>query len=154
MNVDKIISGGQSGADRAGLDFAIEKGIPCGGFCPKGRIAEDGPIDARYPLEETSSKDYLVRTKKNVETSDGTVIFTLGPLGRGSKRTLQFCHQLSKPTLWIDGVDNFEANEDELGRKLAQWLSEYNIRVLNIAGSRESKTPGIYNFTRNVLKKV
>ena len=70
----KIVSGGQSGVDRAALDFALENKIPCGGWCPKGRLAEDGRIHHRYPLRETSSTDYRVRTQANVEDSDGTLI--------------------------------------------------------------------------------
>ena len=74
--VQKIISGGQTGVDRAALDLALEFGIPCGGWCPRGRRAEDGPINTRYPLTETSSTDYGVKTKRNVKESDGTLILT------------------------------------------------------------------------------
>jgi len=78
MKLDKIISGGQTGADRAGLDAAMELNIPIGGWCPKGRKAEDGPIADKYPLQETTSGDYRVRTEKNVKDSEGTIIFTIG----------------------------------------------------------------------------
>lgn len=157
MNVTKIISGGQTGADRAGLDFALEKGIPCGGYCPKGRIAEDGPIDVKYPLTEMASKDYLVRTKKNVQEADGTIIFTLGPLGRGSKRTMDFCTELNKPCLWIDGQDDgvdYVDSEFEFGQRIAAWIEKHDVQVLNVAGGRESKSPGIHTFTLNVLRKA
>ncbi|MCD6446738.1 MAG: putative molybdenum carrier protein, partial [Candidatus Marinimicrobia bacterium] len=83
----KIISGGQTGADRAGLDAAMELNIPVGGWCPKGRKSEDGPIDNKYPLQETTSGDYRVRTERNVKESDGTLIFTLGKPTGGTALT-------------------------------------------------------------------
>lgn len=84
--MEKIVSGGQTGVDRAGLDFAIALGIPHGGWCPKGRKAEDGPIDNRYQLQETPRADYLQRTEWNVRDNDGTVIFTVNAtLSGGSK---------------------------------------------------------------------
>ncbi len=87
--IRKIVSGGQTGADRAALDWAMSRGVPHGGWCPKGRRAEDGPIPARYCLQETEAANYLVRTEQNIVDSDGTVIFTLkAVLSGGSKRTL------------------------------------------------------------------
>ena len=98
--IQKIISGGQTGADRAALDFAIEHGIPHGGWCPKGRLAEDGMIDQRYQLKETSTSNYPERTEKNIQDSDGTVIFTMtGKLTGGSKKTAEFSVEHQKP--WI-----------------------------------------------------
>lgn len=100
MPVEKIISGGQTGADRAGLDWAITNGVPHGGFCPKGRKAEDGPIPEEYQLQETPTADYLQRNQWNVRDSDATVIFTMGAtLGGGSKRTAEFAEKQQKP--WI-----------------------------------------------------
>src|SRR6202011_5716034 len=84
----RIVSGGQTGADRAALDWALQHNVPCGGWCPKGRKAEDGPINPKYPLKESSSVCYLQRTEWNVRDSDGTVLFSIAPiLGGGSKKT-------------------------------------------------------------------
>ena len=80
--VRQIISGGQTGVDRAALDVALDAGLPCGGWCPRGRRAEDGPIVAQYPLMETDSPDYQMRTRRNVEDADATLILTLGPLAK------------------------------------------------------------------------
>jgi len=100
--IQKIVSGGQTGADRAALDWAISRGIPHGGWCPKGRLAEDGMIPTKYDLRETSTKSYLQRTEQNVIDSDGTVIFSMKPeLTGGSKRTLDFALKHHRPPLLI-----------------------------------------------------
>src|ERR1022692_3703229 len=92
--LQKIVSGGQTGADRAALDFAIEHGIPHGGWCPKGRRSEEGPIDVRYELKETPSTVYLQRTEWNARDSDGTVVFSIGPtLSGGSKKTVSLAQK-------------------------------------------------------------
>jgi hypothetical protein len=100
--VSKIVSGGQTGADRGGLDAAIELGIPHGGWCPKGRKAEDGAIPLTYDLTETGSADYRVRTEKNVLDSDATAIFTCGELSGGSKLTADLAEKHGKPWIHID----------------------------------------------------
>jgi predicted Rossmann fold nucleotide-binding protein DprA/Smf involved in DNA uptake len=100
--VEKIISGGQTGVDRAALDVAMELGIPCGGWCPQGRRAEDGRIPERYPLQEASSKEYPVRTRLNVEDSDGTLVLTASSPTGGTALTLKLARQLHKPFLLID----------------------------------------------------
>src|SRR5689334_4915266 len=98
----RIISGGQTGADRAALDFAIERGSPYGGWCPKRRLAEDGPIPAYYQLQQTSTKAYPLRTEWNVRDSDGTVVFTINPaLSGGSRRTLLLAEKYNKPVLHL-----------------------------------------------------
>src|ERR1044072_489638 len=99
----KIISGGQSGADRAALDVALKLKIPCGGWCPQDRAAEDGPLADRYPLNPARGAGYRERTRLNVRDSDGTVIFSFGALRGGSADTLHDCHELRKPNLKIDG---------------------------------------------------
>lgn len=139
--VDRIVSGGQTGADRAALDWAIACGIPHGGWCPAGRRAEDGVIDARYALTETLTEDYRQRTRLNVEDSDGTLILNLGELEGGTLETRRFAERLNKPchVVQLDG-----AVSRGLTFPVLAWLRARRVRVLNIAGPRESKRPGIY----------
>jgi hypothetical protein len=145
----KLVSGGQTGADRAGLDFALANGVPCGGHCPRGRKAEDGPIPARYPLTETKSADYLKRTELNVKESDGTIIFTIAPtLTGGSKRTADFAAKYNKPWVHISGETHSP------GQTLREFIERNKIRVLNIAGSRASKQPSVGEFVISVLNDV
>jgi hypothetical protein len=100
------VSGGQTGADRAALDWALKRGLACGGWCPKGRKAEDGVIDAQYPLRESSSGSYLQRTEWNVRDSDGTVVFSLAPhLAGGSLKTVEFARKHNKPWIHVSAVD-------------------------------------------------
>lgn len=98
----KIVSGGQTGVDRAALDTALELGLPCGGRCPRGRKAEDGPIPARYPLTETSSAEYAQRTEWNVRDSDGTLVLTRGQPTGGTALTIELAERLGKPYLVVD----------------------------------------------------
>ena len=143
----KIISGGQTGADRAGLDWAIANDIPHGGWCPKGRKAEDGIIPPRYHLTETNNGDYLTRTRWNVRDSDGTLIFTIKPtLSGGSLRTAEYAQKKGKPLLHIhQGSDP---------KSVLPWLAANLIQTLNIAGSRESSEPGIYEHFSFLLGKI
>jgi hypothetical protein len=100
--IPRIVSGGQTGADRAALDWALSHNLPCGGWCPKGRKAEDGTIDPKYPLKESSSASYLQRTEWNVRDSDATVLFSIAPsLGGGSKKTVEFAKNHNKPCLHL-----------------------------------------------------
>ena len=144
----KIISGGQTGADQAALDAAIETGIPHGGWIPKGRLTESGHLSEHYNLQEMPTKDYLKRTKKNVLDSDGTVVFSHGDLTGGSKRTVDFAVELGKPWLHI----NLDKNSpEEATRTLIAWIRMHNISVLNVAGSRASKDSKIYERVKRVL---
>lgn len=145
--IEKIISGEQTGADRAALDFAIHHGVPHGGWCPKGRLAEDGAIDRRYRLKETSTKQYPQRTEKNVQEADGTVIFTMSPtLSRGSAKTAQFAIKQGKPWIHLhNGISDRESS-------LLKFLVQHHIRVLNVAGSRASKEPDIYDLVQQTLE--
>ncbi len=138
MTLEKIISGGQSGVDRAALDAARALAIPCGGWCPRGRRAEDGPIDPAYPLVETSSDDYAQRTEWNVRDADGTLVLSRGELTQGTALTVELARRLSKPCLVID-LDHLPSDEP-----VGVWLEDHRIAVLNVAGPRESKCPGIY----------
>ena len=147
-SIEKVVSGGQTGVDRAALDAALELGIPCGGWCPKGRRAEDGPIDVRYPLKETHSANYRTRTEKNVRDSDGTLLFTWRQPKGGTALTIRFAQKHRKPYLIVDlsvGSDPETARE---------WVKGNQIKVLNVAGLRESECPGIYDRTVGFLKEV
>jgi hypothetical protein len=144
----KIISGGQTGADQAALDAAIELGIPHGGWIPKGRLTEAGPLPVKYNLTEMPTKDYLERTRQNVLDSDGTVVFSHGDLKGGSKRTADFATELRKPFLHIDLKKTLPSESAEV---LVAWVKAHDIDVLNVAGSRASKDPEIYDKVRIVL---
>lgn len=146
--ITKIISGGQTGVDRAALDVALALGIPCGGWCPKERRAEDGVIPAYYPLTETTSKDYRVRTRRNVRDSDGTLILTRGPLSGGTALTHRLAKEMDKPCLVVDLAQRPRAND------VHAWLTSSNIRTLNVAGPRESNQPGIYLQTKKFLRRI
>jgi len=139
--VQQIVSGGQTGADRAALDWAIAQSIPHGGWCPADRAAEDGIIDVRYQLKELDLGGCRQRTRKNVEDSDGTLILNLGELDGGSLETQHFAKTLKKPCLEIQ-LDSGWDKDLRLG--VIKWLKCNEIRRLNIAGPRESKRPGIY----------
>lgn len=145
--IEKIISGGQTGVDRAALDVALELEIPCGGWCPKGRKAEDGAIPDKYPLEETKSASYTVRTEKNVRDSDGTLIFTWGLPKGGTARTLMLAQKFNKPFLLIDLS---RGKDPSTARK---WEQENRIKILNVAGPRESEVPGIHGRTKKFLQE-
>ncbi len=146
--VDKIVSGGQTGADRGGLDAAIELGIPHGGWCPKGRRAEDGAIPERYELQEVGSADYKVRTRRNVIDSGGTVIFTRGRLEGGSKLTEKIAREAGKPCVHQDLE---KVRLTVAVQQLREWLRTREVRVLNVAGSRESKAPGLQAAVARLL---
>jgi len=144
----KIISGGQSGVDRAALDFAIECGFECSGWCPKGRLAEDGIIPEKYPLIETESADYNERTRLNVENSDGTLIIFQNEKDTGTNYTIEVLKELKKPYLILKTTDV------GITKNVTDWLGKNKIDVLNVAGPRESNSRGIYNQTKIILKEV
>lgn len=141
----KIVSGGQTGVDRAALHAALEIGLPVGGWCPKGRLAEDGVIPAELPLQETDSADYAVRTEKNVLDSDGTLILSAGPLQGGTELTVKLALRHGKPLTVVD-----IGNPPDLVN-LTRWARDHGIRVLNVAGPRESTRPGIYLAAKRFL---
>lgn len=136
--IQKIVSGGQTGVDRAALDFALTKGIPCGGWCPKGRKAEDGPIPSHYPLQETPSSRYVQRTRWNVRDSSATLLLPIGPPTQGTAYTLAMAKQLGKPCLVIDCSHPVDPSIIEA------WIQTHHVETLNVAGPRESRQPGIY----------
>lgn len=130
-----ILSGGQAGVDRGALDAAIELGNPCGGWCPQGRSAEDGPIPTRYPLFEARG-GYAERTRRNVENSDGTLILHRGTLGEGTQLTLEICRELGKPVCQIDANGTSPAMAAVVAR---EFIESNDIERLNVAGPRESR---------------
>lgn len=150
--IQKIISGGQTGTDRAAFDFALENQIEIGGFVPKNRIAEDGRISDKYPnLIETETENYSERTELNVENSDATIILSHGELKGGSLTTRKYAEKYEKPFLHID----FSALTIEKAVKNARkWLDSINCKTLNVAGSRASEDAKIYDATKNFLRKL
>lgn len=156
MPVTRIVSGGQTGADRGGLDAAMVLGLSHGGWCPKGRRAEDGTIPARYRLAETESPVYAVRTKRNVLDSDGTLIVSRGPLAGGSALTARLARAHHKPVLHID-LDQWQEQRDGARRAaeaLRDWLRRHEIAVLNVAGPRASHCPGIARDVEELLVRA
>ncbi len=144
----KIVSGGQTGADRAAFDWAIANDIPHGGWCPRGRLAEDGIIPDFYRMRETVSAEYAVRTERNVSESDGTVIFTIGKaLTGGSKDTATIATRLKKPWMHISRADSIDPPEE-----LRLFIKAHRIKVLNVAGTRASKEPLIADFVKATLR--
>lgn len=141
----KIISGGQTGVDRAALDFALKNNIECGGWCPKGRKAEDGKISLTYPLIETGSSNYTVRTEMNIDDSEATLILYLDKFDPGTTLTRKLCKELKKP-FWIQKLDK----QIDL-KEFKPWLSKNKVQTLNFAGPRESFANGIYESTMKFL---
>lgn len=149
MLIKKIISGAQTGADRAALDFAIEVGIPHGGWVPKGRKAEDGTVPEKYSVRKMPTSDYPARTEKNVLDSDGTLIISHGKLTGGSLRTKKIADKHKRPCLHIDlsRMNHFQA-----AGKIVNWIAARGIETLNVAGPRASKDPQVYQEVLKILK--
>lgn len=148
--IRKIVSGGQTGADRAALDWALDSGCDCGGWCPAGRLAEDGPLDGRYPLVETPSDSYAQRTEWNVRDSEGTVIFSLsGHLTGGSALTRDFARKWNRPCLHVSKQECNNPVAD-----LLEFIDVHFIMILNVAGPRESSEPGIGSFVYDTISKA
>ena len=143
-----IVSGGQTGADRAALDWAMARGIPHGGWCPRGRRAEDGRIPDRYALRETPSRDYEQRTRWNVRNSDGTLIISRSEaLTGGSAYTARCAGRLARPWLHAHpGADDAQA--------IRAFLEQHRIRTLNVAGPRASTDAGIYEYAYGLLERL
>lgn len=143
--VKKIVSGGQTGVDRGALDAAIFLGLAHGGWCPLGRLAEDGCVPQHYQLRETESAKYPVRTERNVVDSDGTLILFDQELQGGTSLTLRLAEQHAKPVL---SVDLAEPRPDA---EIIGWLKDHDIAVLNVAGPRESSKLGVADAAREFL---
>jgi hypothetical protein len=134
--------------DRAALDVAVELGLPCGGWCPRGRRAEDGPIPERYPLTETSSRGYPQRTRCNVLDSDGTLVLTRGRPTGGTALTVQIAAENRKPYRVVDLSRPADPAE------VRSWCQTHQIQVLNVAGARESEQPGVYVQAAEFLRAL
>ncbi len=148
----KIVSGGQTGVDRAALDFAIGWGLSYGGFVPRRRIAEDGPIPSTYAsLTETAGTDNAERTELNVINSDATLIVSIGELTGGSKLTERFARKHKKPILHVDLT---RLSSESAAEKAQLWLAASKCKTLNVAGPRASKDPAIYDATLDLLRSI
>lgn len=145
----RVVSGGQTGADRGGLEAAIALGLPHGGWCPKGRRAEDGRIPRRFRLRETASAEYAVRTERNVVASDGTAVFTVGRATGGTALTMRIARRHRRPLVRID-----LARDRRPAEKLRRWIERHAIVVLNVAGPRESGAPGIEARVKRIVMEA
>lgn len=147
----RIVSGGQTGVDRAALDAAIAAGFCTGGWCPRERRAEDGTIPSKYPLKETASRSYAVRTEWNVRDSDGTLILVLDKISSGTRLTLDAAKSQGKP-YWIERLQaekgtllaSDENSAEEQGKSIVDWILRHKIRILNVAGPRGSSSSDVY----------
>jgi len=146
-----IISGGQTGADRAGLDFALERGLRIKGYCPQGRLAFDGPLDRRYPLTETATPEYKERTRLNAALADATVIFdAVVPFSPGTSTAMGSIRENRKPHAILKNFPDVERDAAEL----CEFLRLQHPRSLNVAGNAERRTPGIYAHVKTVLARA
>lgn len=145
-----IYSGGQAGVDRGALDAALQMGNPCGGWCPSGRKAEDGPIPYRYPLREAAG-DYADRTRWNIERSEGTLILHRGPLSEGTLLTLQICRELGKPVCLVDATNS---SPEAAAVAAQQFIKEHHIERLNVAGPRSSRWTHAHHYAFEAVKAL
>lgn len=147
----KIVSGAQTGVDRAALDAALESSAEVGGWCPEGRIAEDGIIPEKYPVKELPGSGYRQRTKRNVIDSDGTVIIYFGYPSGGTEQTIVFCIKEKKPYLLIDAE---EIPVERASRKVEEFIARKSILVLNVAGPRAGGEARAYEYAKKVIQGV
>ena len=146
--VVKIISGGQTGVDRAALDVALKHGIESGGWCPTGRLDEIGRIPDRYPVEQLEDGGFIERTLQNIKDSDGTVIIYPGKLSGGTEQTLHFCVEQRRPHELIDASN---VSTQKAAQLIADFVRENNIDILNVAGPRASEWPEGYDYAYRTL---
>jgi len=150
QKIRRIVSGGQTGVDRAALDFAVSRAIEHGGWVPRGRRAEDGVIPAIYRVAETPTAAYRERTQRNVIDSDGTLIIFEGRMSGGTALTRRFARVLGKPCLAVD----LRKDEPGAAGAICSWIRHHHIAVLNVAGPRESQVPGIYARSFSLLERA
>lgn len=165
LRLEKVVSGGQTGVDRAGLDAALDAGVPIGGWCPHGRRSENGRIPEKYPLTQTTARSYAVRTEWNVRDSDGTLVIVLNEISSGTRLTLNQARNQQKPVMAVHLCPatgpNLFTDENSLNEQIdsvVEWLAAHRIRVLNIAGPRGSSHKDVYpeskRFVEQLLAKV
>ena len=147
----KILSGGQTGVDRGALDAALAAGVECGGWCPAGRLAEDGRIPERYPLIEVPDGGYAERTERNVAESDGTLIVTFGEPQGGTRATIDFCIQHRQPYVVVDGC---RIEVPAAISPVRSFVEEHPIRTLNVAGPRASEAPQAYDYAVRLISAL
>ena len=148
MKPPKIISGGQTGVDRAALDVALRHGIECGGWCPAGRLDESGKIPNQYPVQELPTGDFTERTWRNVKDSDGTLVIYSGQLRGGTEQTVRFCIELQRPHQLIEAS---KVSAQNAGDVVAGFVQNNDITVLNVAGPRQSEWPEGYDYAFRML---
>ena len=148
MKQTKIISGGQTGVDRAALDVALRRGVNCGGWCPVGRLDEFGKIPDQYPVQELPTGGFTERTLQNVKDSDGTVVVYPGELRGGTEQTVRFCIYLKRPHQLIDAS---KLSAEDAGELIAEFVRENKIGILNVAGPRQSEWPEGYDYASRAL---
>ncbi|WP_031435574.1 putative molybdenum carrier protein [Methylomarinum vadi] len=146
----KIISGGQTGVDRAALDAALSANVPCGGSCPAGRMAEDGNIPYHYPVVELAGADYDRRTEQNVIDSHASLIIYFSHLFGGTLKTLEYCQQHRKPYLLLDGDS---VNSSQAAQRITDFVQRHSVACLNVAGPRANDAENAYEFTLQAVKK-
>jgi hypothetical protein len=146
----KIISGGQTGIDRAALDVALKHGIPCGGWCPSGRLDEFGRIPDQYPLQELEVGGFTERTLQNVKDSDGTVIIYPGKLSGGTEQTICFCVEQPRPRELIEAS---KGSPEDAAKLISNFIREHKIEILNVAGPRQSEWPEGYDYACRTLDR-
>lgn len=148
MALEKIVSGGQTGVDRAALDAALDCDFPCGGWCPKGRRAEDGRIPDRYPLAERVHGGYPGRTKANVVDSDGTLVISFGKPAGGTAKTIAFCVEHARPYVLVDAA---RVSPEQAAQLAAAFVVDHDVRTLNVAGPRASGEKNAYSFALETI---
>jgi hypothetical protein len=146
--LQKIVSGGQTGVDRAALDAGLYLKIEIGGWCPKGRLSEDGKIPDQYPLQETKSPAYPARTAANIKDSDGTLILYWGKMSGGTTLTFDLAFKMKKPCF------AFNMEKPVSKEKVMKWIKDFQIYTLNIAGPRGSRSPKIYTDSLEKIKEL
>jgi Circularly permutated YpsA SLOG family len=144
----KIISGGQTGVDRAALDVALKDGIDCGGWCPAGRLDEFGKIPDHYPIQELQDGGFTERTLQNVKDSDATVVIYPGELRGGTERAVRFCVELQRPHQLIDASKISAGGAASL---IANFVGNNKVGILNVAGPRQSEWPEGYDYASRVM---
>jgi hypothetical protein len=144
----KIISGGQTGVDRAALDAAIKHGVECGGWCPAGRLDEFGRIPDRYPVKELEHGGFEDRTRANVRESDATIAIYFGELRGGTAETVKFCVEQKKPHQLIDAA---HVSPENAARFIVDLVREHKIEILNVAGPRQSQWAKGYDYALRVM---